>query len=124
MKNLETELGITLSDFVWEDLAACKGLVAPREDEEFIPERDDWFFDAYEANEHIAKIADEICMSCPVQQICYSSGKKNKYEGLRGGVYLNAQGKPDKVKNSHKTKETWKKLGKVLNESFGAGNVG
>lgn len=119
MKNLETELGVSLTDFVWEDLAACKGLGLPAGDEEFIPERDDWFFDAYESNEQIAKAADDICMSCPVQKICYDMGVKYKQEGLRGGVYLNAQGKPDPVRNNHKTKETWRKIRRVLNSGNG-----
>lgn len=116
--NIETALGVPVADFVWEDLAACKGLCLPDADEEFIPERDDWFFDAYEANTSIAKTTDDICMSCPVQRICYNMGVKYRQEGVRGGVYLNQQGKPDGVRNSHKTADTWRQLNRVLHTSF------
>lgn len=120
MRNIETELGVSLSEFNWEDLAACKGLGLPVEGQEFVPAEDDWFFDAYEANTNIRRAADDICMSCPVQRICHGIGQKYRQEGLWGGIYLNAQGKPDPVRNNHKTDETWKRLQRALNSDFSA----
>lgn len=44
-------------------------------------------------------------------KICYESGVSNNEYGVWGGVYLSS-GLADKLKNSHKTKEIWKKVNK------------
>ena len=48
-------------------------------------------------------------MSCPVIKMCYDYAIKNNEHGVWGGVYLNS-GSVDKTKNTHKTKEIWKRL--------------
>lgn len=49
-------------------------------------------------------------------KICYESGVSNNEYGVWGGVYLSS-GLADKLKNSHKTKEIWKKVNKKMASS-------
>jgi hypothetical protein len=67
------------------------------------------FYEKYEIDYNIAKNIDEACLSCPVIKMCYDYAIKNNEHGVWGGVYLNS-GSVDKTKNTHKTKEIWKKL--------------
>ena len=67
------------------------------------------WFEEYEVDPRTAKLADEICMSCPVRQLCYQAGQEGGEYGCWGGVFL-VNGKPDPQKNEHKTPEQWKLL--------------
>ena len=93
--------------FNWKDLAACKGMTPKALG---IPPEEDWFFDGYESNKKTAVQVDQICLSCPVQAACYDEGVSTKSEGVWGGVYLNAQGRPDLAHNNHKTPDIWKAI--------------
>ena len=99
-ENIETLVGKELDDIYWNDLGACSGLVSSPDE--------DIFFDLYEKDSVISKVADEVCMSCPVITQCFLYGQSEKLEGLWGGVYLNPQGRVDSAKNRHKTEEDWK----------------
>lgn len=90
-------LGLDESEVEWHDLAQCKGM-----------DRELWF-DKYEADEKVAKMTDEICLSCPVLQECLTAGISNGEHGCWGGVFLSS-GKIDRNRNSHKSKDTWKEL--------------
>ena len=97
MSSILDNLGVDKDDFQWFHLALCNGMDT------------NLFFDSYEADVNIAKSIDQACMSCPVIAICYKYGTESDNYGVWGGVYLSS-GTPDKSKNSHKTKETNKKL--------------
>lgn len=92
-----TALGIDEESFTWRDLILCKGMDV------------NLFFDYYEASESVAKTIDEMCLSCPVLKQCLEDGIENKEHGVHGGVYL-SNGKPDTLKNRHKTQDIWKQL--------------
>lgn len=94
----------------WFKYATCKGMVPADNDEEFVPEKDDFFFDAYEKSAEVARSVDEMCMVCPVRQLCEDYGVNEKLEGVWGGKYLTPQGKIDRNKNKHKTEEVWEAL--------------
>ena len=107
---LADELGIDPEEMSWEDWAACKGMgfhtffdtPAKSEDEDEInPGYDDVV---------IARAVDDLCFNCPVQRACGIYGMQNKLEGVWGGMYLNARGRPDKTRNSHKSESQWKRL--------------
>jgi len=85
------------SDLKWRDFSACHGMDT------------NLFFDKYELDVNIAKNVDEACLSCPVIDICYATAVKNKEYGVWGGIYLSA-GEIDKQRNTHKTKDVWKRL--------------
>lgn len=85
----------------WQDLASCHGM-APR-----FFQKDDNNAENYEEDVEIAKITDQMCLSCPVIQQCLDKGQKGNEWGVWGGVFLSA-GKIDKSRNSHKTKEILK----------------
>lgn len=85
-------------DLHWYHLAICHNMDI------------NWFYDDYEDDPVFAKTIDNICYSCPVRNICFNEGVKNKESGVWGGVYLTA-GKPDNAKNSHKSNEEKKNLG-------------
>ncbi len=55
-----------------------------------------------------AKQIDQACLACPVIRQCALAGSKEV--GVRGGVYWNGNGVPDKNRNSHKTPEIWNKI--------------
>jgi hypothetical protein len=97
MLSLISILGLDPEDLRWHDLAMCKGM--DRED----------FYDNYESNPNVAKITDEVCLSCPVLKECLQSGIDNGDYGVWGGFYLTA-GKPDPNRNSHKSKDTLNRL--------------
>lgn len=88
----------------WEDYANCAGM------ETRFFHKDDNNDENYEEDAEIAKITDQICLTCPVIQQCLDKGMKGSEWGVWGGVYLSA-GKVDKTRNSHKTKEVWKEWG-------------
>jgi hypothetical protein len=100
MSSILDNLGVDKDDFQWFHLALCNGMDT------------NLFYDKYEADVNIAKNIDEACIGCPVIKMCYESGIENNEHGIWGGVYLNS-GSVDKTRNTHKTKEVWKKL-KVL----------
>jgi len=97
MSNILNNFQHNQDDIQWQDLAACLGMDT------------DLFFDKYESDIPMAKAVDECCLSCPVRKMCYEAGVTNTEYGVWGGVYLTL-GKNDKLKNAHKTKQTWKKL--------------
>ena len=99
MSNILNDLNLNSDSVNWWDISACSGMDT------------NLFFDTYESNENVAKNIDQCCLSCPVMKICYDSGVQNNEYGVWGGVYLSS-GLIDKIKNSHKTKEIWKKVNK------------
>ncbi len=101
MPNLWEQLGLDPAELNWQDLALCRGMVTSPDN--------DIFFDAYESSEEIAKATDEMCLRCPVIKQCFFTGAKGGI-GVRGGVYWNGSGKPDKNKNSHKTEDVWDQI--------------
>ncbi|MGH0053631.1 MAG: WhiB family transcriptional regulator [Sphaerochaetaceae bacterium] len=108
---IDAALGIDETEFSWNALAACRDMM-PESAET------DWFFNAYESKPEVAKAADGLCMSCPVQRICAEYAVTHKEEGLWGGVYWNAQGRVDVTKNAHKTDEVWEQLELQLGMNF------
>lgn len=90
-------LGLDEHTLSWHQLAFCKGMEL------------DWFYDGYEADEELAKAMDEVCLSCPVMKECLMEGTDNKDYGLRGAIFLN-NGKPDRMRNQHKTEEVWARI--------------
>jgi len=97
MSNILNDLNINDKKIEWYDLALCLGMDT------------NLFFDKYEADVNIAKGIDEACLSCPIIKICFEKGKEGDNYGVWGGVYLSS-GSVDKVRNSHKTKDIWKRL--------------
>lgn len=93
----------------WFKYATCKGMVPPK-DEEFKPEKHDYFFDAYERSDEVRASVDQMCIVCPVRQLCEEYGVSSKLEGVWGGFYLTSQGEIDRNKNKHKTEEVWEAL--------------
>ena len=96
--NLLSELGLDESSVQWQDLASCNGMEI------------NWFYDDYEQDQVHAKNIDNICLNCPVIAMCAKEGKRNKEEGVWGGIYWNGQGKIDQNKNRHKDNKIWLKL--------------
>ena len=99
MSNILNSLGVDEEDFDWFDLAVCRGMDT------------NLFYDQYEADQNIAKNIDEMCLSCPVLEMCFKAGKEMNEYGVWGGVFMNS-GSIDKSKNLHKTADTWKRLKK------------
>lgn len=97
-----------MPDARWEDYAACIDMPIR------YFHKDDNDPDNYEEDEQIALITDEICLSCPVIEQCLKKGMSGGEWGVWGGVYLSA-GKIDKTRNSHKSKEVWKRWNKRVN---------
>lgn len=101
MSNILKLLGLDEEELEWQDLALC-------------PDMDtNLFYDDYEAEETVAAMTDEVCLSCPVIKQCMRSGVENNEWGVWGGIYL-MNGKMDENRNSHKTQETWETLREVL----------
>ncbi len=90
-------LGIDPEDFNWKKLSLCADM-----DTEL-------FFDDYESDINVANMIDEAYLSCPVMKECQTYGVENKEWGVWGGVFL-VSGNQDTKKNSHKTKETWRRI--------------
>lgn len=99
-------LGLDEQTLSWHQLALCRNMLPERDENGKI---NDLFYEAYEEDEEIAKAMDDVCLSCPVLKDCLLEGVDNKDFGLRGGTYLN-NGKPDKMRNQHKTPEVWAKI--------------
>lgn len=95
--SLLEELGLDEQTLSWHHLAMCKSMDL------------ELFYEAYEDDEELAKAMDEVCLSCPVLKDCLMDGTDNKDYGLRGGIFLN-NGKPDKMRNQHKSPEVWEKI--------------
>jgi hypothetical protein len=103
------ELGINPATVRWQDLAACKNVVQVYTDDNGERRVMDPLFDAYENDEPpypVRNATDQMCLSCPVQPQCYEYGKTQGETGVYGGVYL-VNGKPDRIKNEHKTPATY-----------------
>lgn len=108
--NLLEQLGLS-EDAHWHELAACRDIVEVIEDEG-VRKVFDPMFDTYEnaSSPYSIRVAvDEMCISCPVQSICYDYGTENDQSGVWGGVYL-SNGKHDRTRNEHKTRDTWKRI--------------
>lgn len=103
--SLFDELGLDPNNFIWQDLAACKGLET------------NWFYDEYESDELHARNADQICYNCPVLQACALDAIEYKEEGLWGGVYW-TNGRVDKARNKHKTEEEWEWLEEQIGQKI------
>jgi len=99
MSDILNDLGIDKDGLDWFHLGICRGMDT------------NLFYDKYEADPSTAKNIDEMCLSCPVINMCYESGLNNNEYGVWGGVYLSS-GSIDKSKNLHKTQEVWKRLKK------------
>lgn len=102
--SLLEELGLDEQTLSWHQLALCSGRTTNTEGMSL-----NWFFDDYEADEELAKAMDEVCLACPVMKDCLMDAFDMKDTGLRGGIYLN-KGKPDKMRNIHKTPEVWARI--------------
>jgi len=94
MSSVEDVLGIDFEELEWQDLALCSTMST------------NMFYDEYEADDNVANMVDEACLSCPVMKQCLERGIENNEWGVWGGIYL-VSGKSDKNRNTHKTKETW-----------------
>jgi hypothetical protein len=90
-------LGLDEATLSWWQLSFCRGMDL------------NLFYEDYEADEELAKAMDEVCLSCPVMKDCLMDGTDRKDSGLRGAIYLN-NGKPDKMRNQHKTPEVWARI--------------
>jgi hypothetical protein len=97
MSSVLEALGIDPEELQWTDLAVCNLMDT------------NLFFDDYEADENVAKMIDEACLSCPVMAQCLAQGMDNGEWGVWGGIYLTS-GKPDQKKNAHKTPEVWDEI--------------
>lgn len=69
----------------------------------------EWYFEAYETNQEIAKQSDDKCFGCDMRRRCLEEAIKQDATGLWGGVYL-VLGKYNKQKNKHKSDYIAKKL--------------
>ena len=96
-------LGLDPETLDWKDLAICRGMPI------------NFFFEDYENKEEVAKVIDEVCLSCPVMAQCMRTGVEDGETGVWGGVYLN-NGTADDNRNKHKTKEIWKRIRERLGE--------
>lgn len=84
-------------DHEWIVKARCRGM-------EY-----ELFFDKYEEDPDLAKVVDNICLTCPVIKDCFDHGTNNSEWGVWGGVYL-VDGDINATRNSHKTTEAWEKV--------------
>jgi hypothetical protein len=111
-EDILVSLGYDLDDMHWQDLAACKGMVQVSELPDGSVDIFDPMFDSYENDSFpfaLRLAVDNMCVSCPVQKICYEFGVENKEPGVWGGVYL-TNGKHDSAKNEHKGKDLWSRV--------------
>lgn len=98
-------LGIDPEELEWQDLALCSGMETNK------------FYDEYEANERVAKMIDQACLSCPVLAQCLQFAAENGETGVWGGIYFTS-GKPDKNRNLHKTPEIWEEIRKKASDTL------
>ena len=103
MSSILEYLGIDPDDFAWQRLANCNGM-----DTEL-------FFDKYESDEQVAKIVDDVCLSCPVMKVCLKAGMDGSERGVWGGIFL-VNGNPKNDKNLHKTQEVWNEIRERISE--------
>jgi len=125
------ELGLDEDTVEWQDLAACKNSVKviirdsggrivafydPGDDVMLADgETRDLFdpmFDSYEMDNDpypVRNATDDMCLSCPVRQVCLDFGVRNNETGVWGGWYL-SNGKIDDVRNGHKDMSVWRSL--------------
>lgn len=97
------EWGVDPDTLRWQDMAVCRGVDT------------NMFYDDYESDPATARNTDSICGSCPVKKQCLTAGIEGMEWGTWGGVFL-VNGKMDPNKNSHKTKEDWDEIRKMLSE--------
>lgn len=97
MSDVLSLLGLDLDSLEWQELAVCEGMDV------------NLFYDDYESDNNVANMIDEACLSCPVMAQCLQEGFANGEWGVWGGIYLTS-GKVDKNRNTHKSKETWKRI--------------
>jgi hypothetical protein len=118
--NILDALGLDAQTMHWQDLAACRGIAGEVKDSDGNPLLDehgervisDPMFDSYEndsAPYPLRKAVDQLCLSCPVQDICLNAGRMGRETGVYGGVYL-VNGKQDRTRNEHKTKDVWQQI--------------
>ena len=84
-------------DTGWQTKGICDGLDV------------NLFFEDYEEDKTLAMSMDKICLNCPVIAECFEYGVNTLSWGVWGGVYL-VDGKPDSMRNAHKTSETWNNI--------------
>lgn len=101
MLNILEILGIDEEELEWQDLAICSNMDT------------NLFYDSYESSTSVAKMVDDICLSCPVFAQCLKSGVENGEHGVWGGMYLNS-GKMDKSRNAHKTEEVLNQMRELI----------
>lgn len=94
---LRTLLGIDVEELDWQDLSLCHDTDT------------NLFYDDYESDTQVAKMIDQMCLSCPVMKQCLERGIDNGEWGVWGGIYLTS-GRPDTNKNIHKTQEVWEQV--------------
>lgn len=98
-----SELGLDPDDLDWKQLSLCSKMDT------------NMFYDGYESDVQVAKLVDQVCLSCPVMPQCIERGVENSEWGVWGAVYL-VSGKQDKNRNAHKTAEVWEAIGERIGE--------
>lgn len=73
-------------------------------------------FDLYDKDPEMAKIADDLCIGCPVIRQCFVKGHSNEW-GQWGGIYWDGQGRADAKANSHKTEEYLERVKSLVTKS-------
>ena len=71
------------------------------------------FFDKYEEDQDLAKVVDNICLTCPVISDCFTHGTTNEEWGVWGGIYLE-NGEISREFSKHRTKEKWGEMWRSL----------
>lgn len=102
MVSLLEVLGLDEEELEWQQLALCRTM------------NPDDFHENYENSRGVARMIDQACLSCPVMAECIQQAVDNSEWGVWGGIFF-VNGKPDPVKNLHKTPETWKKIRERIN---------
>jgi hypothetical protein len=97
-------LGLDPEELTWQDLSLCAGMDT------------NMFYDDYESDENVARIVDDVCLSCPVLAQCLERGTTNGEYGTWGGIFLVA-GRPDDNKNAHKTQDTWDAIKEKISDA-------
>lgn len=90
-----------MQQHLWKDESAC------------LDTDTNLYFDLYEENISLRREIDSTCISCPVANKCFAVGVSGKEWGVWGGIYLEG-GEISKEFNSHKTKEDWGNVWKIL----------
>lgn len=96
-------LGVDPSEFTWHKIALCGSIEDP-----------DMFFEDYTSSVEHSAMVDDMCLSCPVMDVCARDGREGNHEGVWGSIYWDGQGRVDQDKNAHKTPEVWKQIRKRL----------